>query len=96
MSKKNQIIPMILLFILFIGIMIAIFTSKNNPSDKSNLEISNKKKAETLEETIEENIPGLYDKNNSKCNENNSYENIDDYIKKYCAYECRYFIIKKI
>ena len=41
-------------------------------------------------------LKGLYDKNNSKCNENNSYENIEDYIKKYCAYECRYFIIKKI
>jgi len=41
-------------------------------------------------------LKGLYNKSNPKCNNNNNYEKIDDYIKNYCAYECRYFIIKKI
>ena len=41
-------------------------------------------------------LKGLYNKSNSKVNETNSYEKIDDYINKYCAYECRYFIIKKL
>lgn len=41
-------------------------------------------------------LKGLYNKDNPKCNDINNYENIDDYIKKYCAHECRYFILKKI
>lgn len=41
-------------------------------------------------------LKGFCDKNNSKKNNINSYENIDDYIKKYCSYECKYFILKKI
>ena len=41
-------------------------------------------------------LKGFYDKNSPTCNENNSYENIDEYIKKYCAYECRYFVLKKV
>jgi len=41
-------------------------------------------------------LKGLYDKKNPKNNNSNSYELIEEYIKKYCAYECRYFIIKKI
>lgn len=40
-------------------------------------------------------LKGLYDKKNPKYNSNNAYDNIDSYIKKYCAYECKYFIIKK-
>lgn len=37
------------------------------------------------------------------CNENNSYyrklndiKNVEDYVKKHCSYECRYFILKKL
>lgn len=41
-------------------------------------------------------LKGFCDKNNSLKNKINSYENIDDYIKNYCSYECKYFIIKKI
>lgn len=40
-------------------------------------------------------LKGLYDKNNPNCNNSNCFNKIDDYIKKYCAYECRYFVIKK-
>lgn len=41
-------------------------------------------------------LKGFCDKNNSKKNKINSYETVDDYIKNYCSYECKYFIIKKI
>lgn len=40
-------------------------------------------------------LKGLYNKDNPKYNDNNAYDKIDDYIKKYCAYECKYFIIKR-
>ncbi|MBE6144963.1 MAG: DUF1027 domain-containing protein [Firmicutes bacterium] len=40
-------------------------------------------------------LKGFFNQENPKCNNNNNYNKIDDYIKKYCAYECRYFIIKK-
>lgn len=99
MSKKNQVIPIILLFIFFIGIMIAIFAPKNNPSDKSNLEISTEKQTETLEETIKENIPGLYDKdNNLLCTWEESgidILNIGDYISATYKTDCNssYYII---
>lgn len=31
-----------------------------------------------------------------KSNKINNIKFIDDYIKKYCAYECKYFLLKKI
>lgn len=40
-------------------------------------------------------LKGFFDQENKKCNDNNNYNKIDDYIKNYCAYECRYFIIEK-
>lgn len=41
-------------------------------------------------------LKGFYDKDNKAKKDINDYSKIDDYIKKYCAYECRYFIIKKM
>jgi len=41
-------------------------------------------------------LKGFCDKENSLFNEINDYKKIDSYIKESCAYECRYFIIKKI
>ena len=41
-------------------------------------------------------LKGFYDKKNPNCKDNNSYDLIENYIKNYCAYECRYFIIKKL
>lgn len=40
-------------------------------------------------------LKGLCDKSNSKYNDMNAYDKIDDYIKNYCAYECRHFILKR-
>lgn len=41
-------------------------------------------------------LKGFCDKDNSLCNSINDYEGIDKYIKEECAYECKYFILKKI
>ena len=41
-------------------------------------------------------LKGFCDKNNKIKNQINDYDKITDYIKKYCAYECRYFIIKRV
>ncbi len=41
-------------------------------------------------------LKGFCNKNNSKINSNNDYANIDEYIKERCAYECKYFILKKV
>jgi uncharacterized protein YutD len=41
-------------------------------------------------------LKGFCNKENSMLNNINDYENIDDYIKNECAYECKYFVIKKI
>lgn len=40
-------------------------------------------------------LKGFYDKSNSNCNSINNIDNLDSYIKNYCAYECRYFVLKK-
>lgn len=41
-------------------------------------------------------LKGFCEKNNSLYNEINDYNKIDNYIKENCAYECKYFIIKKV
>ena len=41
-------------------------------------------------------LKGFCDKHNKLRNNINDYESIKDYIKNYCAYDCRYFIIKRI
>ena len=41
-------------------------------------------------------LKGFCDKQNKLRNNINDYSNIKDYIKNYCAYDCRYFIIKRI
>ena len=41
-------------------------------------------------------LKGFYDKDNVNVNKTNNYEDIDNYIKGYCAYDCRYFILKRI
>lgn len=40
-------------------------------------------------------LKGFCNKSNSLFNEINDYEKVDEYIKENCAYECKYFIIKK-
>jgi len=40
-------------------------------------------------------LKGFYEKDNKLYNKINDYKIIDEYIKEYCAYDCKYFIIKK-
>lgn len=40
-------------------------------------------------------LKGFCNESNSLCNEINNYNIIDSYIKDNCAYDCKYFIIKK-
>lgn len=40
-------------------------------------------------------LKGFYENNNKKATEANKFSYINEYIEKYCAYECRYFILKK-
>lgn len=40
-------------------------------------------------------LKGFNEKSNKNFSEVNDYEKIDEYIKNHCAYECRYFILKK-
>lgn len=41
-------------------------------------------------------LKGFYDDKNKKSNKINKFSGIEEYIKEYCAYKCKYFIIKKI
>lgn len=41
-------------------------------------------------------LKGFYENNNKKANDINKFDYIEDYIKNYCAYECKYFILKKL
>lgn len=40
-------------------------------------------------------LKGFCNSDNKLFNDINDYSKIDDYIKDNCAYDCRYFIIKK-
>ena len=41
-------------------------------------------------------LKGFNDKSNKNYNKVNAYEQVHDYIDNYCAYGCKYFIIKKL
>lgn len=41
-------------------------------------------------------LKGFCKENNEKLNDINNFNNIDEYIKNQCAYDCRYFIIEKV
>lgn len=40
-------------------------------------------------------LKGFCDKKNKKCNKTNSIDTLDSYIKNYCAYKCKWFLLKK-
>ena len=40
-------------------------------------------------------LKGFCKNNNPKFKELNDYQNIDNYLKNYCAFGCKYFIIEK-
>lgn len=41
-------------------------------------------------------LKGFCDKTNKICNRSNDIKFKEDYIKDLCAYECRYFVLKKV
>lgn len=41
-------------------------------------------------------LKGFCDKDNKKCNKINNVSLLDDYLKNYCAYNCKWFLLKKI
>lgn len=41
-------------------------------------------------------LKGFCDSKNEKASKINAIENLEDYIQNYCAYECRYFLLKKV
>ncbi len=41
-------------------------------------------------------LKGFCDKNNKIFNQTNDYSKKDSYIKNNCAYQCRYFVLKKV
>ncbi len=41
-------------------------------------------------------LKGFYSFDNKNVNEINNFSNIDNYIIEFCAYKCKYFILKKI
>ena len=40
-------------------------------------------------------LKGFYDKANKKCKDFNNIEFLDKYIENNCAYNCKYFVLKK-
>ena len=40
-------------------------------------------------------LKGFYKKNSPKVNKYNNYDNVEKYLKEYCAPECKYYIIEK-
>lgn len=41
-------------------------------------------------------LKGFNEKENPNFKEVNDYSKIDEYIKNYCAYDCKYFILQKV
>ena len=41
-------------------------------------------------------LKGFCDKNNKKCNKTNNIKDLNNYINNYCAFNCKYFLLKKI
>lgn len=41
-------------------------------------------------------LKGFYDEKNKKVKKLNNYKNVNNYLKNYCANDCKYYIVKKI
>ncbi len=41
-------------------------------------------------------LKGFYDENNSKVKDINNIKFLDNYIDTYCAYGCKYFVLKRV
>ena len=40
-------------------------------------------------------LKGFYDESNKKTKKINNYKYLDEYLKKNCAVDCKYFVVKK-
>lgn len=40
-------------------------------------------------------LKGFCDSSNKMCRPINDVKNVDDYLANYCAYKCKYFLVKK-
>lgn len=40
-------------------------------------------------------LKGFYDSKNKKVKDINDIKNLDDYVKNYCSYDCKYFLLHK-
>ena len=41
-------------------------------------------------------LKGFCDKSNKRYNKINDYDTKDEYVKKLCAYKCKYFVLKRV
>lgn len=41
-------------------------------------------------------LKGFYNEKSKKVSKINNFKNLEDYLKKYCAPDCKYYILKKI
>ena len=41
-------------------------------------------------------LKGFYDEGNKNVKEINNIKYLNDYIKNYCAHDCKYFVLKKL
>ena len=41
-------------------------------------------------------LKGFYDEKSKKVKKINNFKNLDNYLKNYCANDCKYFVVKKI
>ena len=40
-------------------------------------------------------LKGFYDSTNKKVKDINNIKGLDDYIKNYCSFDCKYFLLRK-
>ena len=40
-------------------------------------------------------LKGFYDNKNSKCKDINNFDNLENYLKENCAFDCAYFVAKR-
>lgn len=41
-------------------------------------------------------LKGFYSSDNKKVKRINNYDYLDDYIKEYCAVDCKYYVLKRV
>lgn len=41
-------------------------------------------------------LKGFYDSSNKKVKKINNYSDLEEYLREYCAVDCKYYVLKKI